>query len=51
MTALPHRLSQYRDGEVWVVFCKVCSGEGDQLKVPCPGKYVDKIVDKDKEPD
>lgn len=55
MSMLPHRLSQYQDGHyLWVVFCKVCSGEGLQLQSPCPGEYVEKlpikIVDTDKEP-
>ena len=36
-----HSLSQYNDSGVWVVFCKKCSAEGDQLTKPCPGKYVE----------
>ncbi len=41
-----HNLSQYQDSGVWIVFCKKCSGEGEALTKPCPGKYIDKSVDK-----
>jgi len=36
-----HKLSQYNDAGVWIVFCTRCSAEGDALTVPCPGKYVE----------
>jgi hypothetical protein len=55
-----HNISQYRDGNVWVAFCTVCSQEESDLSNPCPGKFVgikkpscesvDKRVDKAKEP-
>jgi len=41
-----HRLSQYNDSGVWVLFCTKCSAEGDGLTKPCPGKYVEKSVNK-----
>lgn len=44
-----HRLDAYRDNFKWVVFCRVCSREGDELIKPCPGKYEQKTIDTDKE--
>lgn len=35
-----HKLNAYKDGQQWFAYCEVCSGEGDQLQVDCPGKYV-----------
>ena len=37
-----HRLKQYNDGAVGVVFCSVCGKEGLQLilEPDCPGKIV-----------
>lgn len=50
----PHHMSQYNDGDKWVPFCSVCSAEGIELTISCPGGYVEKkkrkIVDTDKEP-
>ena len=42
-----HKLSQYRDGDVWVVFCSICSAEGDKLTASCPGGYIEKKLDKE----
>lgn len=36
-----HVLGSYLDGHVTVVFCKVCSAEGEKLLIDCPGKIID----------
>lgn len=41
-----HDLGFYMDGNVKVEFCRVCSAEGVELNFECPGKYMDKKVDK-----
>ena len=35
-----HKLSAYKDGFVWVAFCRLCSREGKNLAVECPGEFV-----------
>lgn len=41
-----HTMSAYRDGSVWVAYCKKCSAETDaDLDKECSGEYVRKNVD------
>lgn len=47
-----HILSTYDDDRKKVVFCALCSAEGDFLAVPCPGKFIpnrERVVDTAKE--
>lgn len=46
-----HKLDAYRDNQVWIAFCKVCSREGDLLVEECPGKFVSARVDSNSKKD
>lgn len=35
-----HKLDTYLDDRAMIVFCKVCSAEGEFLAQPCPGHFV-----------
>lgn len=42
----------YGTGHERIRFCKICGKEGSELiGTECSGKYEEKIVDKEKEPD
>ena len=42
-----HKLDSYKDTDRrWIVFCKVCSREEENLSSPCPGKFVPLSQDK-----
>lgn len=45
-----HKLDGYKDGFKWVAFCKTCGKEDNELLEPCPGKFIERVVDKAKEP-
>lgn len=47
---MEHKTTSYPDGFKQVVYCRVCSAEGDDLLKPCPGKYVGKDAKDDKKP-
>lgn len=48
-----HKLDAYRDNNLWVTFCRVCSREESSLERQCPGKFVlisqDETIDNRKE--
>lgn len=50
-----HKLATYEDNRLSIVYCELCSAEGQDLFCPCPGKYVgkdnSKTVDNKKEND
>lgn len=46
---LEHKISTYKDGYKVVIFCRVCGQEEPNVYSTCPGKVVDKILDKKQE--
>jgi hypothetical protein len=37
---LTHKLSSYLEDRKQILFCRVCSAEGDLLSEPCPGQFI-----------
>lgn len=39
-----HKLDSYKDdGRKWIIFCRVCGQEEENLSEPCPGEYVNRL--------